>query len=45
MVSDPEHLPAFDYIGAYRYFLTFCTYWNTYEGPPKGGPYIGWRAT
>jgi REP-associated tyrosine transposase len=26
MVSYPEHLPNFDYIGVYRYFLTFCTH-------------------
>jgi len=26
MVSYPEHLPTFDYIGVYRYFLTFCTH-------------------
>jgi REP element-mobilizing transposase RayT len=25
MVSYPEHLENFDYIGVYRYFLTFCT--------------------
>jgi REP element-mobilizing transposase RayT len=22
----PHHLPAFDYIGGHRYFLTFCTH-------------------
>ena len=22
----PRHLPAFDYIGSYAYFLTFCTF-------------------
>ena len=24
----PEHLKAFDYIGFYRYFLTFCTFYR-----------------
>jgi len=24
--TNPGHLKAFDYIGLYRYFLTFCTY-------------------
>ena len=22
----PDHLPAFDYVGFHRYFLTFCTF-------------------
>ena len=26
MVSYPEHLPTFDYLGIQRYFLTFCTF-------------------
>jgi hypothetical protein len=26
MVSYPEHLATFDYVGVYRYSLTFCTY-------------------
>ena len=26
MVSYPEHLPNFDYLGMQRYFLTFCTF-------------------
>src|SRR5580765_7084061 len=26
--SQPGHLKAFDYVGLYRYFLTFCTDWR-----------------
>jgi putative transposase len=26
ITGKPEHLKAFDYLGPYRYFLTFCTY-------------------
>jgi len=26
MASYPEHLSSFDYVGAHRYFLTFCTF-------------------
>jgi putative transposase len=26
VVSYPRHLPGFDYLGVYRYSLTFCTY-------------------
>jgi REP element-mobilizing transposase RayT len=26
MTSYPEHLSSFDYVGAHRYFLTFCTF-------------------
>ena len=26
MPEYPHHLPAFDYVGVQRYFLTFCTY-------------------
>ena len=26
LTGRPEHLKTFDYLGVYRYFLTFCTY-------------------
>jgi putative transposase len=26
LTGKPEHLKTFDYLGLYRYFLTFCTY-------------------
>jgi putative transposase len=26
VVSYPEHLPSFEYVGVHRYFLTFCTF-------------------
>ena len=26
LTGKPEHLKAFDYLGPYRYFLTFCAY-------------------
>jgi putative transposase len=39
-VSRPPRIPGFPYVGAYRYFLTFCTY---HRVPAFRDPVAVWR--